>query len=51
MTGETTVCGLDGYSLMAPKMRVVVAAYAVHAKRHSDEMPIDESGEKLRMTL
>ena len=51
MSDESTVCGLDEYSLMAPKMQVVVAAYVVHARRHSDETPIYESGEGLRMTL
>ena len=36
VTGELTACGLDEYPLVAPKMQVVVVAYVVHARRHSD---------------
>ena len=51
MSDEFTVCELDQYPLMAPKMQVVKAACDVHARRHSDETSIDESGEELRITL
>ncbi len=51
MTDKFTIYGLSEYSLVAPKMQVVVVAYVVHARRHSDGMPIDESGERLRMSL
>ena len=42
MTDELTVSGLDGYSLVAPKMQVVVAACVAHARRCSEATAINE---------
>ena len=51
VAGEPMVYGLDEYPVVAPKMQVVVTSYLVHARRHSDGAPIDESREKLHLTL
>ena len=42
MTNEFTVSGLDKYTLVAPKMQVVVAACVAHARRCSDATAINE---------